>query len=124
MPQVKADIKDNWYVNQAKDAEGKPRELSLGTVTFAPGQERFVSAQLLLESRFTNDSFQKALDSGNLAVKGAKKAEPKPEPPKPEPKKVEVEEKVEVEDEVKAVEVKDEDESPAKKAVRRRKSSK
>jgi len=96
MPQVKdKTLKDAWYVNVAKGPDGKSRPLSLGTISFKPDQERFVSARARAESRYTHQEFEKALANGNLRVKG-------------EVTPVVVEEKVVVKDEVIPVVVKDE----------------
>jgi hypothetical protein len=69
MPQVKDNaIKDAWYENKAKKEDGTPRLLNLGTITFKPGQKRFVRAISRLSSRFTNTAFVDALANGNLVV--------------------------------------------------------
>lgn len=91
MPQVKdGSVKDGWFLNQAKDADNNPRPLSLGTVAFKAGQKRFVPARLRLESRFTNQAFEKALANGNLKAIGAEEkapvvAMPAPPPPSDDP---------------------------------------
>lgn len=67
MPQVKNDnVVDGFYKNTAVNAEGQPRPLSLVTVSFKPGQVRFVPARMRLESRSVNNAFEQALASGNL----------------------------------------------------------
>lgn len=100
MPQVKDNtIKDAWYENKAKDGDGKPRLLNLGTLTLKPGQRRFVRARSRLESRFTNQAFVDALANGNLAVVTSEpaqkaetqKAEPKVRIEPHEPREMEVE---------------------------------
>jgi hypothetical protein len=88
MPQVKDKmLKDEWYVNVAKGPDGKSRPLSLGTISFKPDQERFVSARARAESRYTHQEFEKALANGNLKIKGAvvKVVPPAPEVVTPPP---------------------------------------
>lgn len=72
MPQVREVIEDRWYENRAVDADKKPRSLNLGTVTFAPGQSRYVPGDLIAASRFTHRAFTAALANGNLSTMGNK----------------------------------------------------
>ena len=76
MPQVKSNVESAWYVNRAEDVEGEPRSLTLGTITFAPGQKRFIEARVLLESRHTHERFCTALDNGNLAFGRVEETKP------------------------------------------------
>jgi len=67
MPQVRDEkIKDGWYKNVAKDADGKFVALKLGTVPFAPEKQRFVKAEVILASRFTYREFEMAKAEGKL----------------------------------------------------------
>jgi len=69
MPQVKnPQIVAGWYTNKAVDAQGQPRALSLGTVSFKPGQHKHVPAHLLAEARSTHDAFVRALAGGKLVA--------------------------------------------------------
>lgn len=128
MPQVKTKIESAWYVNQAKDVDGKPRPLTLGTITFAPEQKRFIEARVLLESRHNHERFMTALGNGNLVCQTKQPprfeepevVEPEPEPEVVEPEVVEPEPEPEPE----VYEVEETEESPAKKAIKRRGSSK
>jgi hypothetical protein len=134
MPQVKSKIESAWYVNRAKDVDGKPRSLTLGTITFAPEQERFIEARVLLESRHNDERFKTALGNGNLVVKGAK-VEPVVEPPAEPEVEPEVDENVfepevdenvfepEVDENVFEPEVEPKD-SAAKRAVSKRRRGK
>lgn len=90
MPQVKdKNMKDGWYVNTAVGDEG-PRPLSLGAViTFKPGQERFLKASVILQSRDTHKAFLAAMANGNIRPRDAAVPEPPP-PPAPEPEVIEV----------------------------------
>ena len=93
MPQVKDKINDGWYVNAAKDADGKPRALSLGAaLAFKPGQKRFLKGSFIAQSRATFQAFTKAMANGNLVPEGAKpvKVEPKVEVKVEEPPPVKV----------------------------------
>ena len=97
MPQVKdPNVKDGWYVNMAMH-EDKPRPLSLGAVyTLKPGQEKFLRAEMILQSRATYSAFKAALANGNLVPKNAA---PVPvSEPEPEPEVIDQEERVEVAD--------------------------
>lgn len=97
MPQVKANIVDGWYRNDSKDAQGNPRTWSAATLSFKPGEVRFVPARARLESRSVNQAFEVALAKGLLvgpaataAMDGAAAPEPAPAPepvkaPEPEP---------------------------------------
>lgn len=84
MPQVRKEIADHWYLNSAQDANGQPKPLTLGTITFGPGQRRFVASRILLESRHTLQSFETALANGRLSVvSGGEVAAVAIEKPKP-----------------------------------------
>jgi hypothetical protein len=89
MPQVRDKIlKDGWYVNQAKNSEGKPRPLSLGAVmTMKPGAKKHFKASDIQQSRATHTAFVAALANGNLVAEGGevKQAPPAPEPVVEEP---------------------------------------
>ena len=72
MPQVKnPQIQAGWYTNRAVDDKGQPRALSLGTVSFRPGQRKHVPAHLLAESRSTHDAFVRAVAGGKLVADAA-----------------------------------------------------
>jgi hypothetical protein len=66
MPQVKSNVIDGWYRNDAKNAAGDPRSWSAATLTFKPGEVRFVPARARLESRSVNQAFEVALSKGLL----------------------------------------------------------
>ncbi len=66
MPQVKANIIDGWYRNDSKDAKGNPRPWAAATLSFKPGEVRFVPARARLESRSVNQAFEVALAKGLL----------------------------------------------------------
>lgn len=67
MPQVQdPNVVDGWYMNVSKDAEGNELPWSSATISFKPGQVRFVPASARLESRSVNESFANALASGRL----------------------------------------------------------
>lgn len=79
MPQVRdKTLQDEWYVNQAKTADGTLRPLSLGTITFKPGQERFIHARARAESRSTNQAFEQALANGSLKTRDTVAPSPPP----------------------------------------------
>lgn len=85
MPQVIKKVESGWFKNVAKNAYGNPRPLTLGaTMSFKPGQERFLRASVLTQSRATMQAFENALARGNLVeVKAG--VEPEVEPVVEEP---------------------------------------
>jgi len=77
MPQVKQQIPDGWYRNEAVDKNDKPRPLDLGTVNLKPGAERFIPGRVFMESRFAYGAAHKAMANGNLKpIEGPDKASP------------------------------------------------
>ena len=96
MPQVKANVVDGWYRNDAKNAAGEPRVWSAATLTFKPGEVRFVPARARLESRSGNQAFEVALakdllvgPSATAKMDGVAAAPEPKKTPKPEAPAVE-----------------------------------
>lgn len=100
MPQVRdPKLVDGFYKNASKDADGNDAPWSAATLSFRPGQVRFVSAAARAQSRSVNRAFELALANGRLAgpfataeeaAGGSSKPAPVPAPaPEPEPEAVE-----------------------------------
>lgn len=63
---------DGWWLNKAKDGNGKPRDLGLGLVTLPAGGTRFVDAKTVARS---GGAFKNAEAAGLITGPFASQAE-------------------------------------------------